>query len=73
MSAPARRNAFSLDGKLLLSLDECTLTVPFSKEFIRQQIKAGNLVAKYGGTKPVVAVDELQRWAKSLPDESPRA
>ena len=42
-----------------------------SKEFIRQQIAAEQLVPSYAGAKPLIRKDEGLRWLATLPAERP--
>ena len=61
-------------GVLAYTLDAFAAATGFSKESIRQEIDAGNLVPSYGGrqrTKPVIIRAEGIRWLKSLPNERP--
>lgn len=65
-----------IEGSNILSytLDAFAGATGFSKESIRQEIDAGNLVPSYGGkrrTKPVIIRAEGIRWLKSLPNERP--
>ena len=57
--------------KLAYSLDEFAEAVSLSKEFIRQQIAAEQLVPSYAGAKPLIRKDEGLRWLATLPAERP--
>jgi hypothetical protein len=44
-----------------------------SVSYLRQDISKGNLRPKYLGRKPLIGIDEADRWFDSLPDERPGA
>lgn len=43
--------------------------VDLSYEFIRQEMRDGNLVPSYAKSKKLISRDEGLRWLKSLPTE----
>ncbi|GAA4774310.1 hypothetical protein [Microbacterium gilvum] len=57
--------------KLSYSVPNLALATDLSVDSISKAIKAGDLVANYFGTKPVVTRDEARRWLESLPNEKP--
>jgi hypothetical protein len=42
-----------------------------SVSYVRADIAAGKLRPKYLGRKPLIGIDEADRWFDSLPDERP--
>lgn len=58
--------------RLALTLPEAARATGYSLEGIRQIIRLGQLVPSYANSKPVVMVEELERWLRSLPAENPR-
>ncbi|MFS0851994.1 helix-turn-helix domain-containing protein [Microbacterium sp. 179-I 3D4 NHS] len=55
--------------RLALTIPEAATAVGYSVETIRKQIRDNYLVPSYANSKPVIPVEELQRWLRSLPDE----
>ena len=42
-----------------------------SPDSITKAIKNGDLAPRYFGTKPLIAVEEADRWFATLPEEKP--
>ena len=57
--------------KLAYSLDEFAVAVSLSKAQLRKHIDAGDLVPSYSGAKPIVPLDEAQRFLATLPTSRP--
>nr|WP_201470993.1 hypothetical protein [Microbacterium hydrocarbonoxydans] len=55
--------------RLALSLPDAATAAGYSLETIRKAIRENELVPSYANSKPVIMVDELSRWLRSLPDE----
>lgn len=55
--------------RLALTIPEAAEAVGYSLEGLRQQIRNNYLVPSYANSKPVIMVEELQRWLRSLPAE----
>ncbi|QYG12887.1 hypothetical protein [Microbacterium sp. PAMC22086] len=55
--------------RLALPLPDAATAAGYSLETIRKAIRENELVPSYANSKPVVMVDELSRWPRSLPDE----
>lgn len=56
-------------SRLALTLPEAAEAVGYSLESVRAAIRRGDLVPSYANSKPVVMVEELERWLRSLPAE----
>jgi len=59
------------DGKLQLaySIPNAAQAVDLSVTKIREEIAANRLIPSYAGTKPIIPLEELVRWLRSLPQE----
>ncbi len=55
-----------------LTLRDAATATGYSLEGIRQAIRRNELVPSYANSKPVLMVEELVRWLRSLPDEPRR-
>ena len=55
--------------RLALTIPEAAAAVGYSVETMRKEIRNHYLVPSYANSKPVVPVEELQRWLRALPDE----
>lgn len=55
--------------RLALTISDAAAAVGYSPETIRQEIRDNYLVPSYANSKPVIPVEELQRWLRALPDE----
>lgn len=55
--------------KLAYSLDEFADAVSLSKAQLRKHIDAGELRPSYSGSKPLITLEEGQRFLESLPSE----
>ncbi|GAA1866204.1 hypothetical protein GCM10009715_11770 [Paeniglutamicibacter psychrophenolicus] len=58
-----------MDPKKAYTVQEAAATYGVSMDTIRVNIKAGNLVARYPTSRPVIGADELQDWFETLPTE----
>lgn len=59
--------------KLSYSVANLAIATDLSVDTIQKAIKAGDLRAKFYGTKPVVRRIHAEAWLDSLPEESSRA
>lgn len=57
--------------KLSYSVPNLAAATDLSVDSIQKAIRAGDLVANYFGSKPLVTRDEARRWLDSLPNERP--
>lgn len=55
--------------RLSLTLPDAALATGYSLESIRKAIREDELVPSYANSKPVVMVEELERWLRTLPSE----
>jgi hypothetical protein len=55
--------------RLALTLPDAATAVGYSLESIRKAIRNHELVPSYANSKPVIPVEELVRWLRSLPNE----
>lgn len=55
--------------KLAYTIDNFALAVDMSKQAVRNQIDAGNLVVSYPNRRPIITREEGERWLRSLPNE----
>lgn len=55
--------------RLSLTLPDAAVATGYSLESIRKAIREHNLVPSYANSKPVVMVEELERWLRTLPSE----
>lgn len=53
--------------RLSLTLADAAAATGYSLDVIRQQIRNSYLVPSYANSKPVILVEELQRWLRALP------
>ena len=53
-------------------LDDAAAASGIGRTNIDAAIKAGDLIAHYIGTKPVVLADDLKAWITNLPTERAR-
>ena len=64
-------DAQGIDGthplRVALTLRDAAAATGYSLEVIRQQIRKSYLVPSYANSKPVVMVEELLRWLRTLP------
>lgn len=59
--------------RLALTLPEAAEAVGYSLESVRAAIRRGELAPAYANSKPVVMVEELERWLRSLPADGTHA
>lgn len=57
--------------RLAVPLPEAGEVCGYSDDSIRAAIRRGDLVPSYANSKPVLMLEELERWLRALPDESP--
>jgi len=57
------------NSRLAYTIDEAAAATGYSASTIRTAIRRNNLLARYANTKPVILIDELQDWLRSLPTE----
>lgn len=50
------------------TVQEAAAAYGISLDTVRGNIKAGNLVARYPTSRPVIGADELKSWFNALPD-----
>lgn len=55
--------------RLALTLPEAAAACGYSLGTIRKAIDDNYLVPAYANAKPVIMVEELERWLRTLPDE----
>lgn len=55
--------------RVSLTLRDAARASGYSLEVIRQAIRLNYLVPSYANSKPVIMVEELTRWVRTLPDE----
>lgn len=58
-------------GKRAFSVQSMSESYETSVSYLRADIAAGKLRPKYLGRKPLIGIDEADRWFASLPDERP--
>jgi hypothetical protein len=58
--------------RLAVSIADAGPLVGYSRDTIRQAVARGDLVPSYANSKAVIMVEELERWARTLPAEDPR-
>lgn len=56
---------------LAVTIPEAAALVRVSVEKLRQHIDRNELEASYIDSKPVIRIDELDRWLKARPNERP--
>lgn len=56
-----------MTARLALTRAEAAEAVGVSERTLRKAVQAGDLVERYVGSKPVIAVTELESWLASLP------
>lgn len=54
------------------TLPEAAEAVRLSVDSLQKAIKAGELIPKEFGTKPLIGIVELRRWFDSLPNKGDR-
>lgn len=55
--------------KLVFTLEEAAAATGYSVRTLQIAIRRNDLLARYANTKPIILVDELQDWLRSLPTE----
>lgn len=63
MSAPE-------DFKKAYTVQEAAKAYGVSPDVIRAHIKAGDLVARYPTSRPIIGAGELKNWFEALPSEA---
>lgn len=58
-------------GKRAFSVQSMSESYETSVSYLRADIAAGKLRPKYLGRKPLIGIEEADRWFASLPDERP--
>ncbi|MFI8413748.1 hypothetical protein ACIGB6_14940 [Paeniglutamicibacter gangotriensis] len=58
-----------MSEKMAFTVQEAAAAYGVSTDTIRANIKAGNLIARYPTSRPVIGADELQDWFEALPTE----
>ena len=58
-----------MDQKQAFTVQEAAAAYGVSADVIRAQIRAGNLVARYPTSRPIIGTDELKNWFEALPSE----
>ena len=58
-----------MNEKRAFTVQEAAATYGVSPDVIRAQIKAGNLIARYPTSRPIIGADELKNWFEALPTE----
>lgn len=59
----------TLTMKIALTITEAAEAVGVSDTVIRAAIKRGDIPVRYPTSRPVIDVDDLSAWVKSLPTE----
>jgi predicted transcriptional regulator len=57
--------------KLAYTFEEAAVQSGYSERTIRNQVRAGNLLARYANSKGVIRHEDLAEWLDSLPAEPP--
>lgn len=57
--------------KIAYDVDQAADATSHSKDVIRRAIRAGELVARYPTSKPVIRAEDLQAWIDRSPTERP--
>ena len=52
------------------TVQEAAVAYGVSAVVIRAHIRAGNLVARYPTSRPIIGADELKNWFDALPSET---
>ncbi|HRH40366.1 MAG TPA: helix-turn-helix domain-containing protein [Pyrinomonadaceae bacterium] len=58
-----KQNNFS--SKLAVSVAEASTLSSFSKSYLRNEIRAGNLKARKKGSRVIILVSDLENWLKT--------
>lgn len=58
-------------GKRAFSVQSMSESYETSVSYLRADIAAGKLRPKYLGRKPLIGIEEADRWFANLPDERP--
>lgn len=54
------------------TLDGAAAYCGVSRDVIDEEIRKGNLIARYPTSRPVILREELDEWLASLPTEKPK-
>lgn len=57
------------EGKKAYTVQEAAKAYGVSLDTIRANIKAGNIIARYPTSRPVISAKEMDAWFDSLPSE----
>ena len=57
------------EGKKAHTVQSAAKTWDVSTDTIRAEIKAGNIIAKYPTSRPVISTKEMEAWFDALPSE----
>lgn len=58
---------------LAVTIDEAATACGVSRDVIKRALRAGELIARYPSSRPVIPMDELRSWLDSCPTESRRS